>query len=580
MIRLRLFHRQDPARQIDSRVLDEGEISIGRGVKADWQVADPERDLSRLHMVLAVRGGMMTVRDTSANGVFVGSPRIRLEADRAVPVSRGESLTFGPYLIVAEEDAAATAPEAPILDDDPFASQPFTGSRGAEAPARARDPFGSALRPDPVRLDEEPGDGVDAWERRPEQKAGGWDAVAPHRRPDHAQMIGTPQGWAVPPAAPSREHGLGFDAPFTSPILREPQPSAAGDVAIPSDWDAPAPPAAAAPAPPPAPPPTPESFADRPDMFGQPDAPTPDPAASAPWPDAAGAIPPPATHDSIVPAAADSAALPMDDPILPPPSTGHDAAMPPLAHDPILPAMPATDPIIPVAIVDPILPPPAAVPPTHDPILPPRATPAPGGDALFAAFCAGARLSPDAFAGEDRAALMERLGAVYRQAILGVADLMGERTALKNDFRMARTTIRPEGNNPFKWVPPQRIAVELLRSEDGSGYITGERALNEALHDVKAHMLCVLAGMRGAIGATFDLLSPDMIEARTANRGFVMPGQRNAAAWAEYVDQFASQRHEADDSVDGPINRAFRQAYDEQLGQIDGDSAGKSGKAR
>jgi len=214
------------------------------------------------------------------------------------------------------------------------------------------------------------------------------------------------------------------------------------------------------------------------------------------------------------------------------------------------------------------------VSPTPRPVTAP-APAAAGDDALFDHFCAGARLSPNAFAGEDRALLMERLGAVYRQAILGVADLMSERTALKNDFRMVRTTIRPEGNNPFKWVPPQRIAVELLRSEDGSGYVTGERALSEALHDVKAHMLCVLAGMRGAIGATFDLLSPAEIEARTANRGFVMPGQRSAAAWTDYVEQFASQRREADDSVDGPINRAFRDAYEDQLRQIDAPGRGR-----
>ena len=67
---------------------------------------------------------------------------------------------------------------------------------------------------------------------------------------------------------------------------------------------------------------------------------------------------------------------------------------------------------------------------------------------------------------------MERLGGVYRQAMLGVAELMQERTALRNEYRMMHTTVRPEGNNPFRWVPPQRIAVELLLSGD-SGYTTG-----------------------------------------------------------------------------------------------------------
>ncbi len=514
MIRLRLFNRQDPSRQIDSRVLDEGEMTIGRGIKADWQVPDPERDMSRLHLTVAVRGGMLTIRDTSANGVFVGNPRTRLDHDRPVSVSRGESIVFGPYMIVAEEDAGAVVEEKPVAGDDPFS---LARDDADAPPPKPRDPFGSALRPDPIKLDDEPGDGVDAWERRREFKAGDWDPVAPHRRPDHSELIGTPQGWTEPPPPPAREHGLGFDAPFVSPILREPGPAVPGDIAIPSDWDA-----------------------------------VPVTPAAAPAPAPVQRSEPPVTP---LPAA-------IVDPILPVPP-----APPVMADDPILPVA--------ALVADPILPPAPAPTSVSAPVSVPAGTPAAGDDVLFDSFCAGARLSPNAFAGEDRALLMERLGAVYRQAILGVADLMSERTALKNDFRMVRTTIRPEGNNPFKWVPPQRIAIELLRSEDGSGYITGERALSEALHDVKAHMLCVLAGMRGAIGATFDLLSPAEIEARTANRGFVMPGQRSAAAWSDYVEQFAAQRREADDSVDGPINRAFRESYEDQLRQIDAPGHGR-----
>jgi type VI secretion system FHA domain protein len=295
-------------------------------------------------------------------------------------------------------------------------------------------------------------------------------------------MIGTPQNWQQPPAPPI-EHGLGFDAPFSGPILREPAAVPSGGLHIPSDWDVAG---TAAPA----------------------------PVAPAPLPPAAAAIDP--------------------DPILPPPSTPQPTT-PPSAAAPVA----------------------AAATAQQD---------------LFDSFCRGARLSPDAFAGEDRARVMERLGAVYRQAILGIADLMSERTALKNDFRMVRTVIRAEGNNPFKWVPPQRIAVELLKDEDGSGYVTGEPALNEALHDVKAHMLCMLAGMRAALGSTFDLLAPSEIEGRIAARSFVMPGQKSAAAWSEYTELFATLRREADDSAEGPINRAFRAAYEAQAAQLDGRS--------
>ena len=45
--------------------------------------------------------------------------------------------------------------------------------------------------------------------------------------------------------------------------------------------------------------------------------------------------------------------------------------------------------------------------------------------------------------------------------VLGMTDLMDERTSVKADYRMDRTTVRAEGNNPFKWARPQRLAVDL-----------------------------------------------------------------------------------------------------------------------
>lgn len=469
MIRLRLFHRDDLTNQIESRVLDEGEISIGRGVQAGWAIADPERSISRSHLVIAHRGGLLTLRDTSSNGVFLGHPRQRVEQERAVPISRGEAVHFGPYVIVAEEDESAQfepGPHAPDGEESPFGAPAGVDADRVAARSRRPDPFGSALKSDPVALEAEPSsDGVDAWERRQGFTPGGWDATPPHLKPDHSDMIGSNQLWTEPPL-PAAEAGLGFDAPFTSPILHQP-PVSEGDVQIPSDWD----------------------------------------ASARDTPSAPEAV----------------------------------------SEEPLIASTPSR------------------------PVEP--APPLPADEILFERFCAGAKLSPHAFAGEDRAALMERLGAVYRQSILGVADLMGERSALKNDYRMTRTTIRAEGNNPFKWVPPQRIAVELLRSEDGSGYSTGERALNDALHDIKAHMLCVLAGMRAALASTFDLLSPSETEKRVAKGNYLIRAQRDAASWSEFSAIFAELRREADDSAEGPINKAFRQAYEQQLKELDGYGA-------
>jgi type VI secretion system FHA domain protein len=479
MLRLRLFAKNDPSRQIDSHPLDEGAVVIGRDPKADWSINDPDRGISRRHLTIANRGGLVTVCDTSSNGVFVGEGRERIERDRATPIGPGETVQFGGYLLVLEQVIREEGRHGEAGRGSPFdamaEAEPLEG--GSDKPRSQ--PFGSALKPDACGATGPVGD-VDAWTQRRDAPAGSWDAVAPHRKVDHTELIGSEQRWAEPPP-PAVQAGYGFDAPFERPILEKP-PIERGASAIPSDWmEAPA-------------------ARDLP-----PEAPLPAPAVS---------LPP----------------LPAE-------------SLPPVQSAPLAPSAP--------------------------PPVPPVGGDAEGNAALFDHFCAGAGLNPQHFAGLDRAQMMERLGGAYRQAVLGIADLMRERTSLRNEYRMVHTTVRPEGNNPFKWVPPQRIAVELLRDE-GGGYTTGERALNDALHDIKAHLLCMLAGMRSALGETFRALQPGQVEARLGGRSYLMAVQRDAALWNEYVSMAEGLRLEAEDNPDGLINRAFRQGYEEQAAALTG----------
>ncbi|WP_076070847.1 type VI secretion system-associated FHA domain protein TagH [Sphingomonas montana] len=538
-MRLRLFHKDDLTNQIDSRALDEGQLSIGRDARADWSVADPERGISRTHLTIVHAAGRTTVRDTSSNGVFLGEPRQRLERDRPVPVGPGDVIRFGPFVLLLEDSraSAASAAPAPILPEpgrSPFgAPEGLDPPRGESTPRRL-DPFASAMRPDPlVDAHRQPQDGVDAdaWERRPDRDADGWNAGTGSRRAD-PPVIGTERAWTAPPAE-ARDPGYGFDAPFSSPILHAPAVPAAA-TQIPSDW----------------------ALAD---AVIPPEADPVHMAPVAPVTPVAAPIevaPPPVPVEPLVPP---GLSMPMPGPDRIPPDVDlADGAAPAAPPRPAPPEMPPG----PSFVAAPAMPPTTAAAPQH-----PAARGPAADDALFDAFCAGAGLSPTSFVNEDRAALMHRLGTIYRQAILGLADVMGERTALKDEYRMSRTQVRAEGNNPFKWVPPQRIAIDLLRTED-SGYTTGAAALNEAFHDVKAHLLCMLAGMRAALGATFDALGPDEIERRLASRNYLIRTQRDAAAWIEYADRYAEIRREADSSSEGIINAAFRSAYERQLEEI------------
>lgn len=196
-------------------------------------------------------------------------------------------------------------------------------------------------------------------------------------------------------------------------------------------------------------------------------------------------------------------------------------------------------------------------------------TPAPLSDAkLLEAFCQGARLDPSAFAGDDPEETMRRLGAVYQQMVLGLADLMGERTSVKTEYRMSRTTVHAEGNNPLKWASAERVAIDLLR--DGrEGFLDGPEAVRASVTDLKTHLLCLLAGLRAAVGASLEALAPGQVEGRLEGRSFLLK-TRGQAAWDEYGRMHADFRREAEADPDSAVNRAFRGAYERKLQELDG----------
>jgi type VI secretion system FHA domain protein len=203
---------------------------------------------------------------------------------------------------------------------------------------------------------------------------------------------------------------------------------------------------------------------------------------------------------------------------------------------------------------------------------PTRATPSTDAS-LLDAFCAGAKLDASLFAGEDPAAVMRRLGAAYQQMVLGLGDLMSERTSLKSGYRMERTRVRAEGNNPFKWASGQRLAADLLRSNQ-EGFLPGPQAVGASFADLKKHLLCMLAGMRAAIGETLQVLSPEAIEAPLKGQSFVLK-TKGQVCWTEYAKRHAEVLQRAVDDPGSALNRAFVTAYESRLQELDTTGASR-----
>lgn len=178
---------------------------------------------------------------------------------------------------------------------------------------------------------------------------------------------------------------------------------------------------------------------------------------------------------------------------------------------------------------------------------------------LLEAFCEGAGLDASVFSTEEPTEVMRRAGAIYRQMVLGVGDIMSERERARARHRLALTTIGGEGNNPFKWAPTQRLAIDLLLAGEQS-FLPGPEALKDSFRDIKVHLAATFAGMQASLRTAIRSFEPARIDAAVNGRGSILKG-RAALQWEEACSRHADLVRQIDAAEEGSLNTAFVDGY-------------------
>ncbi len=179
---------------------------------------------------------------------------------------------------------------------------------------------------------------------------------------------------------------------------------------------------------------------------------------------------------------------------------------------------------------------------------------------LLEAFCQGAGLDASLLSSEEPLEIMRRAGAVYRQMVLGIGDLMSERERARARYHLSRTTISGTGNNPFKWAPTQRLAIDLLLAGT-SGFLSGPAALKASFGDIKRHLVATFAGVHASLQTAIDSFAPEQVDAAVDARASLLTSRASLLS-RELAERHAELRRQLDENADGSLNRAFVKAYD------------------
>jgi len=163
------------------------------------------------------------------------------------------------------------------------------------------------------------------------------------------------------------------------------------------------------------------------------------------------------------------------------------------------------------------------------------------------------------------------VGELLNLTVNGLYQMLEMRAQLKNELRIEdRTMIASRENNPLKHSDSARDALRYLvdvRQHGNKLFLQPNKAIGDAVADVCAHEMAVMAGTRAALLAALKMFAPDAVEKRIKKSGAldsVMPALHKAKLWESFLAMYGELEKEAEDHFDRLLNQEFARAYAEQ----------------
>lgn len=211
---------------------------------------------------------------------------------------------------------------------------------------------------------------------------------------------------------------------------------------------------------------------------------------------------------------------------------------------------------------------PAATPPSPSPTQdphPPDAQPKPS-DALLAAFLNGAGL--DKVACNWSTEQLKIAGQLLSLFANGTVELLSSRSVLKREVQADMTVLLDRENNPLKLLPDGSAALKQMFGLPFPGFMTPASAVEDAFHDLHAHQLAIVAGMRAALVDLLGRFSPERIVQRAGEANRIeraLPILRDASLWQHYARLHREMALAVEDDFGAVFGKAFLNAYDEEV---------------
>ncbi|MBX8496379.1 type VI secretion system-associated FHA domain protein TagH [Pseudomonas cichorii] len=164
---------------------------------------------------------------------------------------------------------------------------------------------------------------------------------------------------------------------------------------------------------------------------------------------------------------------------------------------------------------------------------------------------------------DAKEALALNAARLLKQSIGGLQQSLRTRSELKNELRLAQTTVQGSQKNPLKFAVDTREALSILLQPGKPGQLPAEQAISRAFRDLQAHQVALLTASRAAVRGTLEHFSPQQLTLRFErdNKPLIAT---SGSRWRAYGRYHQALRQD-DDWSERLMARDFAQAYEEQI---------------
>ena len=164
---------------------------------------------------------------------------------------------------------------------------------------------------------------------------------------------------------------------------------------------------------------------------------------------------------------------------------------------------------------------------------------------------------------DAREALALNAARLLQQSVGGLQQSLRTRSELKNELRLAQTTVQGTHKNPLKFALDAGEALGILLLPNKPGQLPAELSIARAFRDLQAHQVALLTASRAAVRSTLEHFSPQQLTLRFERDNKPMLAT-SGSRWRAYGRYHHALRQDNDWS-ERLLARDFAQAYEEQI---------------